>query len=1819
MGNQNLCPDCTRMGWCQRPKTRRPPRRHPRDKGPSKNAADRITSFPHHRKKLSPTAPNMKLHLPKQLFTALLAAITLAAPAALTLGSTAWGLSVSYEKSFSTTGGTDTPPFTSEDGAMTYDYSTGTLTLAGDSTASTTIDFSMLYTWEESEDVVFLRNTAGSVSGLVAKTDGTIKGKAAGNNNYGTAKDKSLLLEAYEKSGNNDNTIRVTSTINSSSGVTLTACDISEELYRASDLKYSSATWSSLVFDSRIVTNVYYSVAEGTEGANTVITSSDAKWKKSYATVVFNKADTKAVATVLNEVALKVEYNSDALSNLGNDIIVGGSGQLHLQTWGGNNNARNRDIDISAKKLYLDSSTQSSGALRLGVYCGDITLGDIHLIGDTKITKESSNAESQVIFAGDVYGNYALTLAPDRSSDKFDGVVFTGNVDVKALNIAAGSEILFSGTVGRANKTNAQFTINGGSVEFQNTSYIGSIATSGGANLTFSGKNVVHTVLGDLTTEGSMGALTINAGTTLNVNGSLSNTWGMSGGIVANGTLDANVLSLKYDTSEQSVSGTGSVEANQFITGNHGTYRVSVSELTGGAGGFSVGYDGRKAQVYLSSENATINGAVTIAADSKLEVSGGSTSINNNVSGVGALEISGGSLTLNGERNSIGSFAYTGGALYYTTLTAGSATINGESTLSNSGHLTVTGTLAGSIENKAAGKVTLASGMSITADTNVSITGAGITEFGGTLTNNGTLTLGGVISLSGDINQHYVVREAAGETALYATDRFNTAVTNTDGNGFKLTSGGSYWLVQGGTTNLLDGISSREGYTITQVTDANKAEGERVGDVYISSVYNAGREFYVSIGSVQVNADQQAATSYTLQGGSMIITDGSVSASAITCDGSKYTTTSGTTGIITVGAGAELLLDTMPGAASLLNLLKGEGMVNAESAGRLVVTTAQSLGGSPETTYKGKLEIVGARLSIGAGQHNTNKLSSLSEIILNDGGNIFYNGKDDGNTSVMDFQKITVEFGTGEFHLEDSGASAGNADTIQFGEIAVAAGATMQLTSRWQDSAYYVDKLTGAGEFHAKSATDSGLNKKLTVNNLAGFSGDLVFTNAGAGFEQVTVKTGSSEVNFRSLSVNDVQGFTFNVQADTTIGLLSATSGTVDVYENKTLTLGGGTVEAQKQHSIGMLTTAAGAGISLGDYATLELSNIPGALAESYTGGNVDTDSSLKLAISGGTGSVLNLALDALTSEGWQRNSTVTLTQEEGSALAVRVRSGYLANCVFGVNNAAEYGSYATTNLGGSALSMADGTSLVLRKGHATENFGAGDISLEGAVGLKLYGSVTADNTKLTNNISGGTLTLSDSGGVTFFGNLTNLILVNEAGAEVKLSGETMSLTGLTQKKGTLTVENNKTLTLTGDASIEGGTFAVSGTLDVSAGTTTLAARQSVTVEKLIMDKAAAIVLNEGAELHRGDVITITGSGEQGRVSVTTDNKTYSVDDSDIVLQNVDIAVNSSSARNVSNQLQNSSVSNVGTGTLKVQDGDDLTVVNATSGSIEVNDADSAVSIANVSVGAGEGRYVSVQNNALKITATDSSKEATMVRKDGTTGALAQLQEDASFTIQDMTLSNVKLSAAQGTTVALNNLSGSAELAGAGHFSISGGEAQYTLAMSPVQAQVAAAENEKGSALTLSYASSTAITLNRNNEGSNPTLALSVDPTLDVNGVFGAYDVTLTLSNFGISGAVLGESGDLTALSNAGITFTGWLGDALSNQTTATALAEAVEDAPAAPTAPTVSYTYTPVTEGSNVGTLVITINGLNVPEPASATLGLAALMMLCARRRRKA
>jgi MYXO-CTERM domain-containing protein len=122
---------------------------------------------------------------------------------------------------------------------------------------------------------------------------------------------------------------------------------------------------------------------------------------------------------------------------------------------------------------------------------------------------------------------------------------------------------------------------------------------------------------------------------------------------------------------------------------------------------------------------------------------------------------------------------------------------------------------------------------------------------------------------------------------------------------------------------------------------------------------------------------------------------------------------------------------------------------------------------------------------------------------------------------------------------------------------------------------------------------------------------------------------------------------------------------------------------------------------------------------------------------------------------------------------------------------------------------------------------------------------------------------------------------------------------------------------------------------------------------------------------------------------------------------------------------------------------------------------------------------------------------------------------------------------------------------------------------------------------------------------------ISANPTLDVQGIYGTYSLTFNLN------LQLDTSIDEPASNKAWgelVGFEGWLGTMLGDQNAT--FAGAAGEPVAQSSAPSVSYDYTAGSDG-NVGTLVITINGLNVPEPTTATLSLLALAALAARRRR--
>ncbi len=248
------------------------------------------------------------------------------------------------------------------------------------------------------------------------------------------------------------------------------------------------------------------------------------------------------------------------------------------------------------------------------------------------------------------------------------------------------------------------------------------------------------------------------------------------------------------------------------------------------------------------------------------------------------------------------------------------------------------------------------------------------------------------------------------------------------------------------------------------------------------------------------------------------------------------------------------------------------------------------------------------------------------------------------------------------------------------------------------------------------------------------------------------------------------------------------------------------------------------------------------------------------------------------------------------------------------------------------------------------------------------------------------------------------------------------------------------------------------------------------------------------------------------------------------------------------------------------------------------------------------------QDSAISMTKAEmSSTGISGAATDGTKGSMsnadvqiAQLAADASFTIQDMTLTNTTITAATlKTNVTFSNVTvtGASALKG------------MQAAMTGAQLQNVGTGGSDGTfSATTSMLSG--ITL-KAGEGASLTVDLG-DLSSYVPMGPGKYDLSITLSGFSMDSYTnLADGSGLLFAADS------WLGQLLAQSNNANvqisisqvAAGEAAVAGGGAATG--VGYST------GSVGT-IITINGLNVPEPTTSTLSLLALAGLCARRRRK-
>ncbi len=404
----------------------------------------------------------MKLHLPKSLLTAVLAIC-------LATGSTAYGLTVATGEYTGNSYNFSTNADTLISAGWTKDDATDIWSYTYDPTVErVTQDFILNYSAINKGDqhVIYITSSESTSWGINTNEAGNAltgcwSPETRSNNGRYTDKDGSALSTVDTSSTlttldtDSDGIIILQFETNKygSSGGTYLYDDISgTKVYDGGGLSTNAAgNITTLNINSAYVSGIAYD-------SSYKATVTAGSWHKEYNKSVQNKIANYAVdATILNNGSQKVGYESNAqagangLAQAG-DIIIGGSGQLYLQTYGGNNSVKTgNDITVS-NTIYLGTSTQTTGGLRLATYSGDITLnGNITLIEDAKITKEhnkksATETPNTVTFDGTVSGDYTLTVAADQDNKKFECVAFNNTVDIKGLNLGSDAEISFNGT-----------------------------------------------------------------------------------------------------------------------------------------------------------------------------------------------------------------------------------------------------------------------------------------------------------------------------------------------------------------------------------------------------------------------------------------------------------------------------------------------------------------------------------------------------------------------------------------------------------------------------------------------------------------------------------------------------------------------------------------------------------------------------------------------------------------------------------------------------------------------------------------------------------------------------------------------------------------------------------------------------------------------------------------------------------------------------------------------------------------------------------------------------------------------------------------------------------------------------------------------------------------------------------------------------------------------------------------------------------------------------------------------------------------------------
>ena len=659
----------------------------------------------------------------------------------------------------------------------------------------------------------------------------------------------------------------------------------------------------------------------------------------------------------------------------------GHSGKLNINTSAGNGAVTlNTPAGIPGVDFGLDTLTVNAGT-------GSITLG-------THNSENWNTINAISLTGGQINSSANMTAFTSLTVSNSGASTFSGSLTANdgSLTKNGAGALTLSG----ANSYNGATNINGGTLVLQNSYNSTGFVISAGSTLdlnvasgnrdlastTFSGAgSLIKTGAGSVVWGGSSATFALGAGSMIDVREGV-----FGGGSNANENWSNNLSGLNV-ASGATFNG---VEAN-----------VRVDALTG-AGTITSGYPGAGYQNFtFGVNNGSGNFSGTLAdSDSApanfVKEGSGTQTLSGANSYTGTTTISGGTLQL-GNGGTTGSLS-----------TSSAITNNGNLTINRSNNVTqgvdfsnsISGT--GSFTQAGSGTTTLTSAIAYSGTTNVSggtlvLQGSG---GGGTDYNGGNININGASTLR-ITGERY---NFAGEVISFNSTGGGTIDAIASGAGGTVFTDNNTIATNGGAQNLISGVrvdAQNQGLNLNEQTvtfDVASGTDEQSDLKVTGTLWNNGNVIKTGNGRLEFIGNQQYVGTTTVSAGTLII-NGNISTSTLTTVETGATIAgSGTTGALTVNAGAFINPGNSPGILNTGDYSQ-EGTLIAEINGITAGTQHDQLNVTGSVTLSGALSL--------------DTLNAGIDYVLNDV--IFLILNDDTDAIVGRFSNYTEGANVGSF------------------------------------------------------------------------------------------------------------------------------------------------------------------------------------------------------------------------------------------------------------------------------------------------------------------------------------------------------------------------------------------------------------------------------------------------------------------------------------------------------------------------------------------------------------------------------------------------------------------------------------------------------------------------------------------------------------------------------------------------------------------------------------------------------------------------------------